>query len=69
MALVSAAACLWLMMNLPGDTWRRFVIWMAIGVVLYFVYGRRRSRLAAGGSLDPATAGDRETARGRPSAG
>ena len=37
---------------------------MVIGVILYFVYGRRRSRLAAGGSLDPATAGERETARG-----
>ncbi|WP_222265548.1 amino acid permease [Modestobacter marinus] len=62
---VSAAACLWLMANLPGETWLRFVVWMALGIGLYFVYGRRRSRLAAGGSLDPATAGERETARNR----
>src|SRR3954454_20904374 len=67
---LSAAASLYLMLNLPGETWLRFFVWMVIGIVLYFSYGRRRSRLAAGGNLDPATAGDREAAReaarGRP---
>ena len=43
--LVSAAACLWLMGNLPGDTWLRFLAWMALGFVVYAVYGRRHSRL------------------------
>jgi APA family basic amino acid/polyamine antiporter len=38
--------CLYLMLNLTGDTWIRFLVWMALGVVVYFVYGRRRSRLA-----------------------
>ena len=59
---------LYLMLNLPGETWMRFAVWMVVGVILYVVYGRRHSRLAAGGSLDPATAGERETARGRPRA-
>ncbi|MFW3170556.1 amino acid permease [Geodermatophilus sp. CPCC 206100] len=45
---VSAAACLWLMANLPVDTWLRFLVWMAIGVGVYFLYGRRRSRMATG---------------------
>src|SRR3954447_18503700 len=63
---LSAAASLYLMLNLPGETWLRFLIWMVIGIALYFAYGRRRSRLAAGGNLDPAAAGDREAARGRP---
>src|SRR3954452_13265546 len=65
---LSVLACFYLMLNLPGETWIRFAVWMVIGVVIYAAYGRRRSRLAAGGSLDPATAADRETARGRPSA-
>jgi APA family basic amino acid/polyamine antiporter len=37
--------CLYLMFNLTGGTWLRFVIWMAIGLIVYFAYGRRRSRL------------------------
>ena len=44
--ILSALACLYLMLNLPADTWLRFAIWMALGFVLYFTYGRRRSRLA-----------------------
>ena len=39
-------ACAVLMANLPGTAWERFVIWLAIGLVLYFAYGRARSRLA-----------------------
>ncbi len=55
--IVSALACLWLMLNLPGDTWRRFLVWMLLGVVLYFVYGRRRSRFnTVGGREDDAAA-------------
>jgi basic amino acid/polyamine antiporter, APA family len=37
---------LYLMLNLPGATWVRFFIWMAIGLVVYFAYGARHSRLA-----------------------
>ncbi|WP_448625462.1 amino acid permease [Geodermatophilus sp. URMC 64] len=44
--ILAALACLWLMVNLPADTWLRFLIWMAIGLGAYFVYGHRRSRLA-----------------------
>ncbi|MFD4769691.1 amino acid permease [Streptomyces niveus] len=41
----SVLASLWLMLNLPAETWLRFAIWMAIGVVVYFAYGRAHSRL------------------------
>jgi basic amino acid/polyamine antiporter, APA family len=44
-AILSVAMCLWLMLNLVGATWERFIIWMAIGIVVYFVYSRRHSRL------------------------
>ena len=30
----------------PGATWARLLIWMAIGIVLYFVYGARRSKVS-----------------------
>ncbi len=43
--IVSIIACVWLMLNLTGLTWIRFLVWMAIGVVVYFVYGRRHSIL------------------------
>ncbi len=47
-ASLSVAFCLWLMLNLTLLTWARFLIWMVIGLVLYFTYGVRKSRLAPG---------------------
>jgi APA family basic amino acid/polyamine antiporter len=41
--ILSAALCLWLMLNLTTLTWVRFVIWLAIGFIVYFAYGRRHS--------------------------
>jgi APA family basic amino acid/polyamine antiporter len=46
--IVSVAASLWLMLNLPAETWVRFGIWMVIGFVVYFLYGRTHSRMARG---------------------
>ncbi|RZQ63604.1 amino acid permease [Amycolatopsis suaedae] len=43
--IVAIIACLWLMLNLTVLTWLRFLAWMALGVVVYFVYGRRHSLL------------------------
>ena len=44
--IVSALACFYLMLNLPADTWLRFAIWMAIGIAIYYLYGRKHSRLS-----------------------
>jgi basic amino acid/polyamine antiporter, APA family len=44
--VLSVLASFYLMLNLPGATWLRFVIWMAIGLVVYFGYSASRSRLA-----------------------
>jgi APA family basic amino acid/polyamine antiporter len=45
--LLGIASCLVLMAGLPVVTWIRFVLWLVAGLGIYFLYGRRRSRLAA----------------------
>jgi basic amino acid/polyamine antiporter, APA family len=45
-AVLAVISCVYLMLNLIGETWLRFGIWMAIGLVVYFAYGMRHSRLA-----------------------
>ncbi|GGR42974.1 amino acid permease [Streptomyces netropsis] len=53
--ILSVAASAWLMLNLTGETWLRFAAWMVLGIVVYFVYGRRNSRLGkADRSVPPA---------------
>lgn len=42
-ATLAVLLCLYLMLNLTGDTWVRFGVWMVLGVVVYFAYGRRHS--------------------------
>ena len=44
--IVAALICLYLMLNLSVETWLRFVIWMALGFLIYTFYGRKRSRMA-----------------------
>ncbi|NJN50794.1 MAG: amino acid permease [Gammaproteobacteria bacterium] len=45
--VLGVAACVYLMINLPGTTWMRFAVWIAVGLLIYFLYSRRASRLAA----------------------
>ncbi|MGQ0538164.1 MAG: amino acid permease C-terminal domain-containing protein [Gemmatimonadaceae bacterium] len=31
------------MAALPGSTWLRLVVWLALGLGIYFIYSRRRA--------------------------
>ncbi|HEY8460294.1 MAG TPA: amino acid permease [Blastocatellia bacterium] len=44
-APLGAIFSVYLMLQLPKDTWIRLIIWMAIGLLIYFVYGARKSRI------------------------
>ncbi|WP_329185519.1 amino acid permease [Streptomyces sp. NBC_01428] len=55
--ILSVLASLWLMLNLPAETWLRFGIWMVIGCAVYFLYGRSHSRLAGSQDPSPSTGG------------
>jgi APA family basic amino acid/polyamine antiporter len=44
--VLAVLTALYLMLNLPAATWLRFLIWMAVGLVVYFAHSARNSRLA-----------------------
>jgi APA family basic amino acid/polyamine antiporter len=44
--ILAVAACVFLMANLQPVTWVAFLVWLAIGMAVYFGYSRRRSLLA-----------------------
>lgn len=64
--ILAVLACGWLMINLAIETWIRFVVWMAIGVVVYFAYSKRRSilgrRLRETATSDDSSVGAAEVA-------
>jgi len=45
--VVGALCCLYLMIEIPAISWMWFFIWMGLGLIIYFFYSRRRSKLAA----------------------
>ena len=57
--IIGAVLCCYLMLDLERDTWIRFVGWLALGLVIYFVYGRRHSRLRQGKVINPEAEFDR----------
>jgi APA family basic amino acid/polyamine antiporter len=45
--ILAILACFGLMLGLPARNWWRFGIWLLVGLTIYRLYGRRRSRLLA----------------------
>jgi APA family basic amino acid/polyamine antiporter len=56
--ILGVGFCLFLMARLPMVTWLRFFIWLGIGLVIYFTYGRFHSRV----DRDAITTATREAA-------
>ncbi len=51
--IIGIALCLYLAQDLELETWLRFLGWMALGLLIYFVYGYRHSRLREGDVVNP----------------
>lgn len=45
--IMSIISCIFLLINLKPVTWLRFVIWLAVGMVVYFTYSVKHSKLAS----------------------
>lgn len=43
--IAGVLVCLYLMYSLPYESWLRLVIWMVLGVIIYFAYGKKNSKL------------------------
>lgn len=41
--ILGSLVCLFIMSSLPFDTWLRLILWMGLGFVIYFSYGRKHS--------------------------
>jgi APA family basic amino acid/polyamine antiporter len=52
-APAAVVSCGFLMYQLPRVTWERFIIWLAIGLVFYFLYGVHKSVLNRGAAVPP----------------
>ena len=49
--ILGALICFGQMLGLPGTTWIRLVVWLVIGLAIYFLYGRagaEKQRAVAG---------------------
>ena len=55
--ILGIATCLLLMFSLPAENWYRLIIWLLIGLIIYFLYGRRHSVMARHTAHEIATHG------------
>ena len=45
--VLGVLCCLYLLIEIPAKSWKVFFEWMALGLAIYFLYGRRKSKLRA----------------------
>ncbi|MEP6905851.1 MAG: amino acid permease [Gemmatimonadales bacterium] len=45
--IMAIVICGYMMYSLPGDTWVRLIVWLVIGLLIYFLYGKSHSRIAS----------------------
>ena len=41
--ILGILVCVFLMSRLPVEAWERLVVWLVVGLAIYFLYGRRNS--------------------------
>src|SRR5690606_8766963 len=46
-SILGIVVCIAMMASLPIESWERLAIWMLIGIVFYFIYGKRHSKIRA----------------------
>jgi APA family basic amino acid/polyamine antiporter len=51
--IMGILVCVYLMYALPMESWFRLAIWLVLGLVLYFVYGKKNSKLQHGQTVVP----------------
>jgi amino acid transporter len=47
--VLGVLSCAYLLIEIPANSWLYFFVWMALGLTVYFLYGYRKSKLAAPG--------------------
>jgi APA family basic amino acid/polyamine antiporter len=48
--ILGILSCGGLMYGLPGDTWLRLIVWLILGLIIYFAYSRSHSHIGRGGT-------------------
>ena len=56
--ILGILSCLYLMLSLPVITWVRFLVWLDVGIAIYWSYGRRHSPLVDRHELERRSSGE-----------
>ncbi len=48
--IAGVVVCFYLMYALPSESWIRLIVWMVLGVIVYFLYGKRNSKVGEDGA-------------------